>query len=415
MKTAAEIVVIFKKFLDNRHTQADLDALVAYFDQAADYTTLRDLVYEELKRLDSEGVDQQEIKELLQDVDHKLANRLRRHRITRLYIRCAGAAAILIVTLSTGYYFYQPHPTAPPNTSIANEIKPGFNQATLTLADGTKVNLDSAKSGIQISDKDISYNDGTKIVAKTIVNSTMLTLSTPKGGQYQIILSDGTKVWLNAASTLKYPSRFSGDRREVILEGEGYFEVNNNPSIDGMQANRKSYLVNRKSTVPFIVKSKNQEITVLGTSFNVKAFADEKETKTTLVEGKVQVRSKNLKLKTYNVQLLAPMQQAVVNGDNLTISEIDINNELAWRQNKFSFEGKTFRQIMDEVARWYDLEVVYDGPVPEATFFGDAYRNKNLSIVLGLLQSAHIHYQVEPGHRLVIHNQNGKDKPIPKK
>ncbi|SEN06406.1 FecR family protein [bacterium A37T11] len=320
------------------------------------------------------------------------------------------AAAAILLLASIGIYLFKYYtPTA--------DIKPGYNQATLTLADGTTVDLDSAKRGIQIRDEDISYNDGTKIGAKTIVNrnssivnSTMLTLSTPKGGQYQIILSDGTKVWLNAASTLKYPSRFCGDRREVFLEGEAYFEVNNNPSIDGMQDNRKSSAGARVPRVPFIVKTPKQEVHVLGTSFNLSAYPTETSEKTTLVEGKVQVRSKNLKLKTYNIQLLAPMQQAVVNGDNLTISEIDINNELAWRNNKFSWAGKTFSQIMDELARWYNIDIKYQGPIPELGFYGGAKRNQNLSFVLHILESAGITYKLE-GRTLTILGKKSRGQP----
>ncbi|SEM32672.1 FecR family protein [bacterium A37T11] len=338
-------------------------------------------------------------------------------RYIRLYY---SSAAILLIALATALYFYRSTSIVNRPSKVVNEVGPGKNRAILTLADGTKVNLDSAKSGIQINDENINYNDGTKIIAPIHHSSagsrtqsfiTYNSLTTPKGGQYQIILEDGTKVWLNAASTLKYPSRFSGEKREVFLEGEAYFEVNNNPSIGAVQENRKSYLVPRKSNEPFIVKSKNQEITVLGTSFNVKAFADEKVTKTTLVTGKVQVRSKNLKLKTYNpdisgqaIKLLKPAQQAVLKGDSLTVNSVDVNKETAWRSNKFSFTGKTFKQVIDELARWYDLEVVYTNGIPDETFVGSAYRNEKLSAVLKILKSYKVNYHIAEGRKLIIEN-----------
>ncbi|SEM31287.1 FecR family protein [bacterium A37T11] len=327
------------------------------------------------------------------------------------------AAAILLIALATALYFY-PGISVNHKSTLITEIAPGGNQATLTLADGTMVELDSAQSGIIVNDKDIKYSDG-KLVQNVILPApsavsgseetslpTSLTLSTPKGGQYQIILSDGTKVWLNAGSKLMYPSKFTGNQREVVVEGEAYFEVNNETAGD-----RVSVAGARVSRVPFVVKTRNQQILVLGTSFNVTAFANEKETKTTLVEGKVQVRSENLKLKTYNLQLLAPNQQAVVKGDNLTVSKVDVDSELAWRNNRFSFENKTFTQIMNEMGRWYNFEVKYEGPIPTDRFMGDAYRTDKLSTVLRFLKSSELDYRIEAkdngDHTLVIINKRG--------
>ncbi|SEM04568.1 FecR family protein [bacterium A37T11] len=434
---------LFQKYLSNQYSEQELDELLRYFELAEDEANLRENIRKEIHRLEVIPDQEERIDHLVAGVKQKLHDRIQPpekpvkqlspHKQYRWSYMKYYAAAAIIVALATALYLYRGDLFVNRKTNIVNqEILPGYNQATLTLADGTKVELDSAKRGIQIRDEDISYNDGTKIAAKTIVpdplrssgstlrsenrnssivNSTMLTLSTPKGGQYQIILSDGTKVWLNAASTLKYPSRFSGDRREVSLEGEAYFEVNNNPSIGAMQDNRKSYLVNRKSNVPFVVKSRNQEILVLGTKFNVTAFNDEKETKTTLVEGKVQVKSQNLKLKTYNLQLLTPAQQAVVKGDSLTVSKVDITRELAWKDNKFSFDNKPFTQIMAELSRWYNIEVLYEGKIPEPEFFGGIYRSNTLSTVMALLEANGIRYRLEGRKMIIMQAKKGGEKP----
>ncbi|SEM26313.1 FecR family protein [bacterium A37T11] len=316
-------------------------------------------------------------------------------------------AALLIVGAAVSFYFLIVSKSETPqgHPIVQTEIRPGYNQATLTLADGTKIDLDSAKAGIQVNDEAINYNDGTKIKAGTR-HSTTITynlLTTPKGGQYQIILSDGTKVWLNAQSTLKYPSRFSEDKREVFLEGEAYFEVNNNPSIGAMQANRKSNLVPHKSNAPFIVKSKNQAVLVLGTEFNLAAYADEKSTKTTLVSGAIQVATYDGKgsLNPSTQQQLLPGQRSEVKDGQIKISAANIKAETSWRNGRFDFQDMTFEEAMRQLARWYDLEITYKGKTPDIEFFGGLNRNHNFSTVKELLKNNQVPYRLE-GHHLII-------------
>lgn len=226
-------------------------------------------------------------------------------------------------------------------------IQPGYNQATLTLANGRTVNLDSAQREIIIADEDIIYSDGRKVADAQHVetyhakdslqvglNPPYAMLTTPIGGQYRIVLADGTKVMLNASSTLRYPNRFTGPTRIVEISGEGFFEVA------------------RIKDKPFIVKSKNQEIDVLGTSFNVNAYADGPNERTTLVTGSLKVAAVNLKQE----QLLTPGSQATIRGNKLTVNTIDVDNEIAWTKGYFTFDKNTLEEVLKQLSRWYSID-----------------------------------------------------------
>ncbi|SEN42960.1 FecR family protein [bacterium A37T11] len=307
------------------------------------------------------------------------------------YLVLVSIAALFIVAVATTLYFY--HSLIVNRTStIVNEIAPGYNQATLTLANGKTIKLDSAQSGIIVQDEDIKYNDGSKLPAvilpapSAVSGSeetslpTSLTLSTPKGGQYQIILSDGTKVRLNAASTLKYPSRFSGDTREVFLEGEAFFEVNNNPS-------------------PFIVHTNHQTITVLGTKFIVTAYADENVQTTTLVSGAVKVNGPRRE-----ALMLSPGEQGLLIGDQLTKVNVDIKNEIAWTQGIFSFKKEPLENIMKKLARWYDVDVTFENQaLKQITFEGSLERSSSMHTVLRLFEhTGEAHFRIA-GRRVSVY------------
>ncbi|WP_051292816.1 FecR family protein [Olivibacter sitiensis] len=318
--------------------------------------------------------------------------------------RYIAAAAIIFLALGIGIYLY----VADGNSGgtgvmhyAAADILPGGNRATLTLADGRTVELSEAQSGIVVGDGDIRYTDGTSLALSPtggdrgrLDGSMVLELHTPKGGTYQVTLPDGSRVWLNADSKLRYPSRFDGKERIVELEGEAYFDVSHRLPAVGNRQTR---------TTPFIVNTRGQQVQVLGTEFNISAYADEEDTKTTLVSGAVKVSQ----LTTGNPQLLKPGQQSIISEAGIQVKTVDVAAATAWKEGKFSFEGKSFGQVMKELARWYDLELVYEGAVPRETFFGDAYRNTNLSIVLGALKSADIGYRLEKGKKLIITGKKG--------
>lgn len=291
------------------------------------------------------------------------------------------AAAVVLLAVSAGLFLWERSTTGTPQRMAATEILPGGNRATLTLADGRTVDLSEAQSGIVIGAEDITYDDGASL---GLPPSEELVLTTPKGGTYQVRLPDGSTIWLNASSTLRYPSRFSGDERVVELTGEAYFDV-------------------EKKEAPFQVRSSGQTVEVLGTQFNISAYADEPETKTTLVAGAVRLQAGA----TGEQVSLAPGEQGILQTDSLTKQHVDVEHYTAWRDGRFSFDGKPFDAVMRELERWYDIDIRYEGAVPDKEFYGDAFRSSNLAVVLRMLESAELAYRVE-GRTLTIINKQKK-------
>lgn len=319
-----------------------------------------------------------------------------RRWISRVWVRYA---AVLLVALGVGIWVFD----APWKSFEEAEpiiILPGGNRATLTLSTGAVVDLNIAHEEIVVGE-DILYADGSAVVG-TGPNgehphaanpaASELALSTPAGGTYRITLSDGTKVWLNAHSTLKYPNRFSGNERVVSLVGEAYFEVATDRSK------------------PFKIMTKAQAIEVLGTKFNVSAYADEKVEKTTLSEGRVRIAAEHAGRIGWTV--LAPGQQGMVSNDRVVVSEADVFSATAWTNGRFSFDGKLFVDIMQELARWYDFEVVYEGSIPDMQLIGGAFRTDKIATVLQFLESGNLKYRIEKNdigkNRVVITNK-GKE------
>lgn len=310
--------------------------------------------------------------------------------------RKVAAYAAVVVCVFGLFFLFQPvdlFKQDTPEVLNASEILPGGNRATLSLADGRTIDLNADRSGIVVG-KDITYLDGSHLVgvaSETQAGTAqMLVLKTPMGGNYQVVLPDSTKVWLNANSTLSYPDHFSEDERVVQLEGEAYFEV------------KSQWKAGKK--IPFNVQSKGQVIHVLGTKFNVSAYPDEARTRTTLLSGSVEVYNQQ----NHAVSRMIPGQQAVLVGSRITINEVDVSKSIAWKEGRFSFDGKPFEQIMREMARWYNLEVAYEGAIPKDQFLGDAFKTDKLGTVLRFLESSDIQYHVESGkhhnYRLIIHD-----------
>lgn len=310
------------------------------------------------------------------------------------------SAAVILITLGVGSWFYFKEETPLPadNIKYANDIPPGSNDAILTLADGSKISLTEADKG-ELLDvtgvRIVKTADGQLVY--TIVQNELLketkpafnTVSTPRGGQYQVNLPDGTKVWLNAASSLKFPTTFTNlKERKVELSGEAYFEVAKNKQQ------------------PFKVLSsagqdRIQEIEVLGTHFNINAYDDETETKTTLLEGSVKAAAIEKADRKSDV-ILIPGQQAILSKLTFRTLNVDTEEAIAWKNGNFVFANEGIESIMRKIARWYNVEVNYQGKITDNTFVGRVPRFANISEALTILELTNtVHFKIE-GRRITV-------------
>ncbi|HMI03105.1 MAG TPA: FecR domain-containing protein, partial [Pedobacter sp.] len=305
-----------------------------------------------------------------------------------------AAAAVAAIVFGVWFFNSRYDMNAEPGTEVAkvNDIAPGKNGATITLANGKVIQLSDAKSGVVVGDDRLAYNDGSAIRHPEFISgsrtseASMLTATTAKGQTYQFTLPDGTKVWLNAGSKLEFPSKFGNVKQRIVrLSGEGYFEVAKNKKM------------------PFIVKTigsskiPEQEITVLGTHFNVNAYEDEGEVKTTLLEGSVALDYGGTDL------LLKPGQQARTDIENeIIIKKVEAEEAVAWIDNKYIFEEETIESIMRTLSRWYDVEVVYEGNVKHKKFSGILVRKEYIAKILDQIAFTEAaHFKIE-GRRITV-------------
>ncbi|HAF33615.1 MAG TPA: iron dicitrate transport regulator FecR [Sphingobacterium sp.] len=260
-------------------------------------------------------------------------------------------------------------------------VKPGGNSATLRLANGTLLELDKQASGIVMGES-ITYENGKSIAAAALDKQGMaadpskvvLELATPLGGIYQVTLPDGTKVWLNAGSSLKYPMSFAKNERRVRLEGEAFFEVT------------------KDSARPFKVLSKGQEIEVLGTAFNVNSYPDNTVIKTTLVNGKVKLS--NHKRYSEAIYLLPGQQSTNTNNGKIQLANVDTAPFTAWKEGLFYFDETPLSDALQQIGRWYNVEVKYKGEVPQTHFYGRIKRSKPLRDVLDVLEEGGLRFEL---------------------
>ncbi|MNK01664.1 fec operon regulator FecR [compost metagenome] len=296
-------------------------------------------------------------------------------RTVKLWPRIAIAAAVLILS-GIGLYFFNPFYQEMSKTEaqqLAGDIAPGKNKATLTLDDGKTITLNGAKNGVMINNNKLTYEDGTAL-GSSMPSTKTLTAATPRGGTYQVTLPDGSRVWLNAATKLKFPSTFEGSaKRSIELDGEAYFEIT------------------KDSAHPFIVSSKGQEVEVLGTHFNVNAYTDEPGIKTALLEGSVKVRAGT------SLVVIKPGQQTTVKDNKINVEEVNVNATTDWKNGKFRFKNEPLGSILRKVSRWYDVEIVYEStPKNMTTFSGSVSRFDNVSAVLKMLEeTSDIKFSIE--------------------
>lgn len=297
--------------------------------------------------------------------------------------RFIAAAASIALCIGIGALFHQ----RPQVNQHVADVVPGGNRAVLTLANGKKIVLTGAGTGELAKQSGISIrkNHSGELVYTLSAqhNNAALeynTTQTPRGGQYQLELADGTKVWLNASSSLKYPTRFAGKERQVELTGEAYFEVTHNASM------------------PFKVKTNKEIVTVLGTHFNVNAYHDEPSVKTTLLEGKVKVNALNSKASG----ILKPGEQAILTGDQIQITPGDTEAATSWKNGYFRFRGENIASIMRKLSRWYNIDVQYTITISDEGYYGTISRFKNIKQVLAVLsETGSVHFKVD-GRRVTV-------------
>jgi ferric-dicitrate binding protein FerR (iron transport regulator) len=307
--------------------------------------------------------------------------------------RWFAVAAAFALLASAGWIFYLSSSRKAPAEPIAAApvvITPGGNKATLTLSNGSAILLDSAQNGdlalqgninIRKVDGQVVYKNGQE--KETSSSLAYNTLTTPKGGQYQLVLSDGTKVWMNAASSLRYPAAFTGADRTVELNGEAYFEVAKNPSK------------------PFRVLLNGMDVQVLGTHFNVMAYENESAIKTTLLEGSVRVNSD-----AQHAQLSPGQQvQHKPNTDFKVVNDVDVEEVVAWKNGYFQFNRDGLDVVMRQIERWYDVEVAYVGKISERQFGGKISRSSNIEDVLKILRLSNVSFRIE-GKKIIVTNKS---------
>lgn len=304
-----------------------------------------------------------------------------------VWLKLSAAAAILLILLG-GLYLFQFRGNNPEALAsiYKNDVNPGENKAYLILADGKKINLNAALTG-KIEQPGVSISgtdDGMliyKIADNRAENNQKNTLETPNGGRFKVMLPDGTNVLLNAASSLTYPLSFKGRaQRSVTLTGEGYFEVAHDAKH------------------PFLVQSGGQTVQVLGTHFNIQAYANEKNVKTTLISGSVKVYggSEN------KSHILKPGEQAMFISGDILVAAGDTEQATAWVSDDFVFVGEDLHTVMRQIARWYDVEVQYEGEIDESSFYSTISRKKKLSEILkALTLNQGVHFKLE-GRRLTV-------------
>ena len=297
----------------------------------------------------------------------------------------AAAATVIFCLGVTGYLFYHSSISSQTtqNQQVKNDLLPGGNKAIITLANGQQIVLNGASNGKLANEHNTTINkaaDGVvnyqAATARQDTTTTYNTMTTPKGGQYTLVLADGTKVILNAASSITYPVAFKGQVRRVKLIGEAYFEVTHNKAM------------------PFHVDSRGQDIEVLGTHFNVNSYTDEPAIQTTLLEGSVKINAGTI---------LKPGQQAILKKGELQVKEVDPDDFVAWKNGLFEFNNVDIQSVMRQFSRWYDVDIQYEGAIPHTVITGEVYRNMSASKALEVLKKLKIKVRIE-GRKIILTN-----------
>ncbi|WP_353138761.1 FecR family protein [Pseudopedobacter sp.] len=378
MNKKEEFKILVDKYLESKTSLSEEQRLFAYYEALQKH-----------KKWDNNLMGEQEVvgKRLYSNILQEIAKKEPKKSLLKKWM--VAAAAIVILGFSATLYILYHKET---NNAVTQQqdILPGGNKAVLTLADGTTISLDDAANGELAKQKNTivrKTEDGQLVYirkstahSETIGKEVLNTITTPKGGQYQLILPDGTKVWLNSMSSLEFPAEFNGTERNVELKGEAYFEVAKNKKM------------------AFKVKVGNTVVEVLGTHFNVMAYADEQNYKTTLLEGSVKVGIASIGKSV----ILRPGQQArIAKNNDIKVQEANLEETVAWTNGYFQFSRESIQDIMKKFERWYDIEVVYEGDIPKEEFVGKIRRGVTLSQALKILKLSEVNFKIE-GRKVTV-------------
>ncbi|MBD1423921.1 FecR family protein [Sphingobacterium chuzhouense] len=381
--TEQEIRLLAIKFLKGETTKEEEALLHAWYDQ-------KDQDKEVVITTDEDSVN---VKKRLYSHIQKQIQKRKSFVISKHAIGYAASVAVVLSFLAFFLYPRKPAETIHYTQLLKDDVGPGRNNAVLRLGSEMEVDLDKVGIGSSTEANGLIVNKDEDGLLSLVISDKasrkaqhkINTLQTPKGGQYKVELPDGTKVWLNASSTLKFPSIFEETIREIELEGEAYFEV--------------AHVADRTSkNIPFVVNGKNQKVEVLGTHFNVNSYTDESVIKTTLLEGSVRVVAGA----TGQQLLLKPGQQSRLQNGNIYAESVDTELDVAWKNGDFIFNNENLKSVMRKLERWYDVEVEYKGDFDDLRFSGAVSRSKNISEVLKIMAlTGKVKFNIE-GRRIIV-------------
>jgi ferric-dicitrate binding protein FerR (iron transport regulator) len=378
------ITLLIDKYTSGTATPAEEEELASLLEEPSGDQAARDYLIQQLQQMPLLPEHDEARWQAIRDAIHRMDKEDTPVKKRMPLIRWA-AAAVLIGGIVAWYLNKQKKADrTEPAIAVQYDRPPGGNVALLTLADGSTIALDSTHDGViaqqgntkiaklgngQLAYKKADDKEGTGIPVHN-------TLTTPRGGQYRLILPDGTAVWLNAASSITYPTAFTGNERTVQIAGEAYFEVQKDKS--------------RPFRVKFNAGADSGVIEVLGTDFNINAYTDEDAVRTTLLEGSVRVVSRE-------ATLLKPGQQVQMDSKGYTklIPDADVEDAIAWKNGRFHFENADIQTVMRQIARWYNVEVIFEGKITTAKFEGDIPRSSQLTEVFKILELSKVHFKID--------------------
>ena len=386
-----EISILLEYYVSKKATEEQEQKLMEFFLEAEEDNELKGYMQEvwmQFKPGEHAGhVDWNTMFENMMDQEKEVPM-----LVKRFYWRQIAAAAVVVLILSLGGYFYfnknsvSQFAKSDGGKELKNNIvAPVGNKATLTLSDGSTIYLENAENGALAVQGGVTVEksaDGQIVYSGNDRQAKMNTISVPKGSMpLRLQLADGSEVWLNVESSITYPTAFTGKTRKVQITGEAYFEVAHNAAM------------------PFIVSKNDVEVTVLGTHFNMNAYENEAAINVTLLEGAVRVKKGNLS------GLLHPGQQAVVSNvtnEKINVVKAEVDKVMAWKNGLFNFEGAHLDEVMRQLERWYNIDVIYENGVPDIEFMGKMSKNIDLNDMLEILKKTKVQLTLVDGRKLIV-------------